>query len=213
MADSLEQDDKGGDEITLDVKATAGGKAYHETVNHGFVIKGDNPGGTAVKALLTVEERVIAYMESRFRQFRDDKSFPIFGAPHGYGLMQLDPPDNNEEVWDWKANAKEGQSRFAKKENLATKYPSRVRKRGGVFRYATDYTQQEHLTDAFQLYNGYHYWVWIPLDRKLPSLGGRWIKDPNLGKPKSEGGYGRDYGGPAMRIYNEVVSGHPPADW
>lgn len=202
---------RGGDEITLDVTATASGKVYDKTVNHGFVIKGDNPDRTAVKALLTVEEQVIAYMESRFRQFRDDKSFPIFGAPHGYGLMQLDPPDNNEEVWDWKANAKEGQSRFAKKENLATKYPSKVRRKGGAYRYATNFTRQEFLTDAFQLYNGYHYWIWVPADPNRG--GGSWQKDPNLGKPKAKGGYGRDYGGPAINIYNEVMSNRPPSDW
>lgn len=202
---------RGGDEITLDVTATAGGKDYHETVNHGFIIKGDNPDRTAVKTLLTVEEQVIAYMESRFRQFWSDKNFPIFGAPHGYGLMQLDPPDNNEEVWDWKANAKEGQSRFAKKKNLATKYPSRVKEKGGAYRYATNYTQQQFLTDAFQLYNGYHYWIWVPADPNRG--GGSWQKDPNLGKPKTKGGYGGDYGGPAIKIYNEVMSHHPPSDW
>lgn len=116
-------------------------------------------------------------------------------------------------LWNWKDNLSAGKSLFAKKEVLAKAYPSKVRKRGGAYRYATNYTEQEFLTDAFQLYNGFHYWTWAPLDPKRSSLGGRWIKDPNLGKPKSEGGYGRDYGGTAMEIYKAVINGNPPAGW
>lgn len=127
--------------------------------------------------------------------------------------MQIDPPDNNEQVWNWKANRTEGQSRFAAKKESAKGYPSRVRKKGGYFQYAADFTEQELLTDAFQLYNGYHYWIWTTYDKSVPFLGGKWQKDPKLGKPKAEGGYGIDYGGPAINIYNKVQNNNPPEGW
>jgi len=203
---------RGGDELTLDVTATAGGKVYDKTVNHPFIITGKNPSKDQVKAGLTLEQQVIVYLESKSKwcQFGKD-GFPSFGGPHGYGLMQLDPISDNEQAWDWKANIAEGQSRFEKKKTSASNHPANVRRKGGAYRYATDYTQQQFLTDAFQLYNGFHYWTWTPAD---PSRGGgTWVKDPNLGKPKAEGGYGRDYGGLAIQVYNNVVNGNPPDGW
>ncbi|HEY9167694.1 MAG TPA: hypothetical protein VIS48_16190 [Candidatus Kryptonia bacterium] len=206
----------GGDEITLDVTATAGGKVYDKTVNHPFKVVGINPTKDQIKSGMSIEEQVIAYMESkpRWHHFKKDHDFPIWGRQHGYGLMQLDNPRaTDEQVWNWVENRKEGQRRFAGKKELATAHPETVRNWGGKYRYALEYTQEEELTDAFQLYNGYHYWIWAPIVKTVPSLGGHWIKDPNLGKPKAEGGYGRDYGGPAMQVYDDVVNGNPPAAW
>ncbi|HUI30427.1 MAG TPA: hypothetical protein VLX91_09440 [Candidatus Acidoferrales bacterium] len=202
---------RGGDELTLDVTATASGKVYDKTINHPFIITGLNPTKEQVKNGLSTEEQVIVYMESRpkWHHFIKDHDFPIFGRPHGYGLMQLDtPPATDEQVWNWKENRAEGQRRFAEKKGLAAAHPSKVRRRSGACRYATDFTQQEYLTEAFQLYNGYYYWIWHPRFAWAPMLGGYWEKDPNLGVR-----YGRDYGGPAIEIYNDVVNGNPPSGW
>ena len=197
---------RGGDEITLDVTATAGGKVYDKTVNHGFKIGGLNDK-QIFKSELTLEEQVIAYLESRFKQFTSKGDFPVWGTPRGYGIMQLDtPPATDEEVWNWRENIAEGKARFAQKKSVASAQPSKVKQKGGVYRFASEYTQQELLTDAFQLYNGYHYWVWN--SNKWIPLTGYWKKDPKLGI-----NYGRDYGGPAIKIYYDVQNGNPPPDW
>lgn len=117
--------------------------------------------------------------------------------------MQLDDPrSTDEQVWNWKANRAEGQARFAEKEGLASTYPSRVRRRGGTYRRATDFTPEQFLTDAYQLYNGFHYWVWVP--GELGGGGGAWRQNPNLP---------RNYGGQAIQIYNDVMTGNPPDGW
>ena len=97
---------RGGDDITLEVAASAGGNTYSAEVNSPYRILGENPTVAQVKAGLSLQEQVTVYLESspKWRHFRDD-GFPIFGAPHGYGLMQLDnPPATDEQVWNWRAN-------------------------------------------------------------------------------------------------------------
>jgi hypothetical protein len=37
-----------------------------------------------------------------------ETDMPIFGAPHGYGAPQLDPPQNVEQVWDLLASLRRG---------------------------------------------------------------------------------------------------------
>ena len=150
---------------------------------------------------------MIVYMESKpkWKHFISDGDFPIWGDPKGYGLMQLDNPRaTDEQVWNWKANRAAGQALFAIKKSWATSYPSVVRSWGGVYRYASNYTQQEFLTDAFQLYNGWHYWIWKPYFKKFPFLGGYWDENPRVR---------RDYGGTAIKIYNNVQNGNPPTGW
>lgn len=197
---------RGGDEITLDVTASTGKNVYNKTVNHGFIIGGLNPSKDEVKNGLSIEEQVIVYMESKpkWKQFYEDiNRFPIWGTPRGYGLWQLDtPPASDEQVWNWRENTAAGQALFGIKKSLATAYPSVIRKKGGFNRFASDYTQQELLTDAFQLYNGHHYWIWVT-NKWLPFTG-FWEKNPNLT---------RDYGGAAIKIYNTVQSGGTPDGW
>ena len=123
---------RGGDEITLDVTATAGGKVYDKTINHPFIIVGDNPDKAAVKQGLSIEQQVFFYKESRFRQFRNDRDFPLWGSPHGYGLAQLDnigPTGRHatdEEVWNWKVNRETGITVYNDKKNLASGYSTRI---------------------------------------------------------------------------------------
>jgi hypothetical protein len=156
------------------------------------------------KSELTLDEQVLAYLESGFRQFWSDGDFSIWGDPDGWGIMQVDPPSNLEQVWNWRANIAEGKARFAEKKSMAASRPSNVRSWGGKYRYASDFTQQEYLTDAFQLYNGYHYWVWVPTFQLIPSLGGHWGKNPKVV---------RDYGGTAIKIYNTVQNGGTQSGW
>jgi hypothetical protein len=197
---------RGGDEITLDVTATTADGQYNITVNHPFKIVGLNPNKAETRNELSLEEQVIAYLESRFRQYWNDHDYPVWGTPSGYGIMQVDPPSNNEQVWNWKANIEEGCSRFGDKKAWAKKYPARTRNRGGKNKYATDFNNDQWLTEAFQEYNGFNCWVWAP-NPLIPSIGS-WIKDPTLGVT-----HGKNYGGTAIKLYNDVSSGNPPKDW
>ena len=49
----------------------------------------------------------IAGAESGFRQFAANGN-PLFGPPHGYGLMQIDPAPNLATLYDWHINADAG---------------------------------------------------------------------------------------------------------
>jgi hypothetical protein len=197
---------RGGDLITLHIKAEGKDCIKEKTMERPFSVLGLNPYKSDIRARLSLEEQVIAYRESGFRQFLSDYEVPRFGGPHGFGIMQLDPPTDDEQIWNWTENIAEGKGRFAEKKSMAAAHPSVVRKKGGAYRFATDYTQQQLLTDTFQLYNGWHYWIWVPADPNRG--GGAWQKDPDLGVKR-----GRDYGGPAIQTYNDVVNGNPPNDW
>jgi hypothetical protein len=118
---------RGGDNTTLDVTATADGKEYKKTINHPFKILGENPDPAVVKSGLTLAQKVIVYMESKWKQFKSD-GFPLFGKPHGYGLMQLDNPiATPEQVWNWRANLQKGKDHFDKLFDLAGSYDSRIK--------------------------------------------------------------------------------------
>jgi hypothetical protein len=41
-----------------------------------------------------------------------EKNMPVFGPPHGYGLGQIDPPGNPEQVWSFLENLREAAKRF-----------------------------------------------------------------------------------------------------
>jgi hypothetical protein len=52
-------------------------------------------------------EHVEAGQTVRFRQFKADGT-PTFGAPHGYGMMKLDPAPYLSTLFDWRANIDQG---------------------------------------------------------------------------------------------------------
>ncbi|HEY9167170.1 MAG TPA: hypothetical protein VIS48_13525 [Candidatus Kryptonia bacterium] len=126
---------RGGDELTLDVTATAGGKVYDKTVDHGFIIVGLNPSKSAIKSAITESDplaiEVIIFMESSWRQFIKNKDFPLWGYPNGYGLMQLDnsPAATDEQVWDWKENLAGGEAHFEQAKSSAIALPATYRSR------------------------------------------------------------------------------------
>jgi hypothetical protein len=223
---------RGGDKITLDVTAIAGGVKYKKTVNLAFKILGLNPSPADVRNELTIEEQVVAYKESRFRQFINNNDFPIFGPLHGYGLMQLDyPRATDEQVWNWKSNRSAGKKLFNEKKNLAKSYSARII-RGKTWFYKNNKQKQydpigqhfdwypcaysnanalnenEILKEAFQRYQGGNgnvgvYWRWKPYISWLAMSPGRWVKVATS-----------SYGDNAWEIYN-AISNHNtfPNDW
>lgn len=197
---------RGGDNIALTVTTVGEGKTYRKSVKNPFKIVGENPTVAQVKAGLSLQEQVVVYLESfpKWQHF-NNQGFPIFGFPHGYGLMQLDNPRaTDEQVWNWKENRTAGAALLAEKRLLAEGYPSRVRSRGGSYVEVTDFTEEQLLTDMFQLYNGFHYWVWMPRNPRRIDSGGAWVRNPNLP---------RDYGREAIIVYRAVQNNNPPPRW
>ena len=229
---------RGGDELTLDVTATAGGKVYDKTVDHGFVIKGDNPDKAVVREGLTTEEQVFIYMESRFRQFKKNKDFPYFGDPHGYGLGQIDNIGRtgrhatDEEVWNWQVNRETSKGVYNDKKKLAENYSTRINNGRTWYWYWIDKTHKirrfnDPLNNHWEWYR-YAYTQASPLTDGEELLketfqrfnGGvywRWIPyDPE--DSNSTGKWVKvtsgTYGDEAWNIYNGIVNYNTyPGDW
>jgi hypothetical protein len=75
-----------------------------------FCINGMNPTAASVMTALGTNPwfiRDIAYDESKYMQFTGSGN-PLFGAPHGFGIMQLDPPASQLDVFEWTQNVTDG---------------------------------------------------------------------------------------------------------
>lgn len=203
---------RGGDEITLDVTATAGGKEYPtKTINHPFKIVGINPSIAQVKEDLCLEEQVMVYQESlpHWHQFYTDHDFPIWGYPKGYGLTQLDNRATDEQVWNWKDNKAAGKALFdddwRRSKNLH-KTIGHFENGKPVYLWsnAKAPTQDQALRNAYNLYNqGDRYYEWELKD----------VTDPNSGywkgyPPNPKTGHKKCYADEAMDVYNTQ-----PNDW
>ena len=222
---------RGGDNVILHVLAIAGTRTYEANIENPFKIVGANPSKQSIKAELTLEEQVLAYLESRFRQF-NSQQFPLWGYPDGWGVMQVDPPSNDEQLWDWKKNVAEGKRRFQReKVRLAQTYSDRVRsgttwrpiKKNGKWKKevidpvdpnwyqrpynkAEDLSEDELIYEMFQRYNGGVYCRWDPDRPGDPESGGTWIMLYGLTDPIH-------YGSTAHAVYTvvrKVQSGELP---
>lgn len=209
----VDWDDKvrGGVAETLSVNVQVGGKRYQALKRRPFSVLGKNPPVSDVKAGLNVDEQVIVFMESYPKWCHFSEGLPIFGAPHGYGLMQLDNPRaTDEQVWNWRENRDAGVLLFADKRNEALAFPGRIRARARSgklpigFQNATDFSNEEQLLkEAFQRYNGGTYWNWVPARPNDPQSPGRW-------RPR---GNANGYGDRAWGVRSMVQAGTPPHGW
>jgi hypothetical protein len=158
-----------------------------------FSILGDNPTKSAVRAAVgSLPLQVVAYKESRFRQF-DNAGLPLFGPPNGFGVMQLDNPrPSARQLWDWRQNAAGGVSLFQTKEretnqhykNIYTAHPK-----------APKLSAEQLQLALYQYYNGGWYW-------DLDVASNTWKKTGSVA-----------YGDDCVRIEKLVKSGNPPGDW
>ena len=203
---------QGGPVDSLVVTTHASGKDYRRVIRNPYRILGDNPTTQTVKEGLTLEEQVVIYMESlpKWHHFRGD-GLPIFGPPHGYGLMQIDNPRaSDEQVWNWRANRAAGVALLSDKRGAAQAYPRSLRSRArsgelpAGFQNATDFTTQEQIQkETYQRYNGGRYWDWIPQRRNDPGSSGAWQP-----RPRTSG-----YGDRAWSLQQSVEQGRVPALW
>jgi len=163
---------RGGD-LTYTASATVNGKVLTGETQ-GLMIVGTNPSHQQVNAALGgFPATNIACWESNHKlaQF-NSQGLPLFGAPHGYGIMQLDPPPSAEDVWNWSQNVSDGLGVLATKLADAKGYPKRVQQ---TFPDATDFVALgliEPVTglpyldfEWIQRYNGGSYWKWDDVDK------------------------------------------------
>ncbi|MCL5020606.1 MAG: hypothetical protein M1339_02865, partial [Bacteroidetes bacterium] len=163
-----------GGAVTLVVTATTThGKTYSATVAPDSVL-GDNPSIAEATQGVSRQMQVVMFLESSFRQFETNPShgtvgYPLYGPGKngGYGICQLDnPPATDEELWNWKNNRDAGMALLNEKYQDAVNYPSEVRSRGGHYQNAPNFTTTTQVwEEAFQEYNGGHYWLWRPVNK------------------------------------------------
>jgi hypothetical protein len=77
-----------------------------------FYIRGQNPTAAQIKTFLGASPwflPLIPGAETGYQQFRSS-GLPYFGAPRGFGVMQVDPPPQPYEavLWNWQSNAQAG---------------------------------------------------------------------------------------------------------
>ena len=222
---------RGGDLITLHVKAEGEGCVKEKTMEKPFSIFGLNPTKASVKNMLTLEQQVIAYWESgrTFHQFINDLGEPLFYGPHGFGIMMVDPPTDDEQIWNWLANVAEGINRYNEKVRFASNYHNYLktgnRDANGYFLHpllkdsqgdwyldeegnpisynAEPLIGDDRLLDILQLYNGGAYWKWVvDNDQKDPLGSGYWDAQPPS-----------DYADRLFKIYTDVKNGKFPNGW
>ena len=228
---------RGGDDNVIEVKAVAGSKTFSKSIKKPFKILGDNPTIAEVKAGLTLQEQVVVYLESRpkWKHF-NTAGFPIWGKPHGYGLMQLDRIDptgrhpTDEEVWNWKSNRAAGRGVLQFKLALARRYGSDVRAgnvygRDGIPNHPAPanwyrnpatakpiaYRRASDLSTDEQLWKeAFH--------RYRGGIYWRWVA-AIPGYPNSGGRWvaaptkGHTRGTEAWNLYTEIQSGTTPSNW
>ncbi|MFL5330312.1 MAG: hypothetical protein ACJ8C4_15535 [Gemmataceae bacterium] len=164
---------------------------------HNF-IRGRQPSKDAIRTRLgDLVFQVIAYEESRFRQF-DDTGMPLFQSQQGFGVMQPDPPSSGLQIWNWMANVDEGKKRYRDGQGTVRNHFQNTRNAHPTLPALT--TEMLHLAD-YQFYHsgpshdaGYY---WIP-----NSTFDDWVP-----------GTLTAYADHAVSVEQAVSSGAPPVDW
>ena len=169
---------RGGVSTLVVTATTTDGKTYTSTVSPNSVL-GDNPSIAEATQGVSRQMQVVMFLESSFRQFETNRfhgiaGYPLYGPPNGYGIAMPDPVPNDQDLWNWIDNRQVGQSRLNQKDTEALGYPARVRRLGGSYKNATNFTDLEHIwKETFQRYNGGNYWIWAPVQEDQPS--GPWM--------------------------------------
>jgi hypothetical protein len=134
-------------------------------------VRGTNPSKAEVKAELgDLELQVMAFLESNqtFEHF-DNQKLPLFGPPHGFGIMQLDnPPPTVRELWDWKANIAAGRALFILKQEAVKQHFEEEQQKHPE---APPLTEEQMKLAFYQAYNGGYYWQWNNTDKKWEKYG------------------------------------------
>ncbi|MEO8231936.1 MAG: hypothetical protein ABI638_06615 [Ignavibacteriota bacterium] len=203
----------GGDKIKITASIVYGGYLYTASKNLDIRVIGENPTPAEIKSGLSLFEQIIVYKESwpKWKHFNESGSlngFPIWGWPHGYGLMQIDNPSaSDEEIWNWKKNVDAGKRLIQDKKSIFAddRYEKVIKK----YSAANYYSDNELMMQLWQLYNGGFYYKWKPDFPKKKNSTGKWVKD----NPPIVKGHEKPYAEEAWEIYDGIINGNYPIDW
>lgn len=141
-----------GNKLSLIAEASVGTKTIKGELN-GLNIKGINPDISQVQAIFKdygilgrVADEYLMCRESHYKQFKSNGT-PTFGGPRGFGIMQVDPPTDPQQIWNWKMNVTEGLNRLTEKQSMAINHLS-----------SYFYTDEQQLKETVSLYNGGYYY-------------------------------------------------------
>jgi hypothetical protein len=157
-------------------------------------ILGDNPTKASIRAAIgDTQLCVIAYKESRFRQF-DNTGLSLFGPPNGFGVMQLDNPirPTSQQLWNWRLNVFGGVGLYNKKRLEVTQHFNNIYVQHPE---APHLTAEQSKLALYQYYNGGWYWAWQSSKKSWQKFG-----------PTS-------YGDDCLCTEKAVAAGRPPVDW
>ncbi|MBP9582958.1 MAG: hypothetical protein KBE38_12430 [Ignavibacterium sp.] len=203
----------GGDKIKITASIVYGGYLYTASKNLDIRVIGENTTPAEIKSGLSLFEQIIVYKESwpKWKHFNESGSlngFPIWGWPHGYGLMQIDNPRaSDEEIWNWKKNVDAGKRLIQDKKSIFAdpRYEKVIKK----YTAANYYSDNELMMQLWQLYNGGFYYKWKPDFPKKKNSTGKWVKD----NPPIVKGHEKPYAEEAWEIYDGIINGNYPIDW
>jgi hypothetical protein len=101
--------------------------AQYQSNNYTFTfsIQGTNPSAAAIDGYINGQGGpffwpLMVSWESSYNQFVG--SGPLFGAPHGFGLSQVDPPPSVSDLWGWTNNLLDGLAQLNSKQSHATTF-------------------------------------------------------------------------------------------
>ncbi len=155
----------------------------------GFFINGINPSPSAIDAYISSGPwfiRNLVSQESSYRQY-DGLGYPLWGAPDGIGLMQLEPPSRislDQDYWSWPTNTADGLTLLNGKQSGAyshwTTQINQAQADGGpnppplygtycAFQYPQNSGDYYGDADWIHAYNGFYYTQWV--HASPPSLG------------------------------------------
>lgn len=141
-----------------------------ETFKRSVVIKGTNPTGASVKALLATLPDCDGFdklleQETHFKHFIEADGQPVVAFDGGYGSTQMThPAPTFEQAWSWKENVNAGVTLYQQKQTLAKAHLSQQ---------GRTYTVEQLRLETWTRWNGGSYYVW-------DATGKGWKRNENL---------------------------------
>ncbi|MGI4880027.1 MAG: hypothetical protein ACRYG4_21345 [Janthinobacterium lividum] len=119
-----------GGNLSIAVAVTVDGHAL-TAERHDLSVSGTNPAVADLRAALPDAPEAfkkLMRLESGLRQFRTPPC-SLWSADNlgGVGICQLTPPDDDDQIWNWKANVAGGLALYHGKERIARSYAAIVR--------------------------------------------------------------------------------------
>jgi hypothetical protein len=104
-----------------------------------------------IKEDATIIRTVLFGNESGIRHFNQN-GIPIYGKPDGWGIMQLDPPSNENCIWSWKVCMEESALRVKGFiDGMYVHYGTQLKKK--------PMSRWQWRMNIYRAYNGHYFWT------------------------------------------------------